>query len=82
MPGAPAAKDDPGGLTWVSRDATYEVSSIYHRYSPLPSLLTGQGQLHSVGSAKDCFAFHTSKDKEWRHPSDMGAAEGGKSRTA
>ncbi len=26
---APAAKGDPGRLTWISRDATYEASSIY-----------------------------------------------------
>jgi hypothetical protein len=64
---APAAKDDPGGLTWVSRDATYTASSS-HVYAgtaqrPLPSLLTGRGRLYSVGSTRDCFAFHTSTEK-------------------
>ena len=63
-PTAPGAKDDPGGLTWVSRDATYEVSSIYSRYSPLPSLLTGQGRLYPTGSMKDCHAFHTNQEKD------------------
>ena len=64
---APAAKDDPGGLTWISRDATYKASSS-HVYGgtvqrPLPSLLTGRGRLYSIGSTRDCFAFHTSKEK-------------------
>jgi len=62
-PAVPFAKDDPGGLNWVSRDATYEVSSTHFDRSPLPSLLTGRGQLYSVGSARDCFAFHTSEEK-------------------
>ena len=45
-PTVPAAKDDPGGLKWISRDATYEVSSqSSDHYNPLPSLLTGQGRL-------------------------------------
>jgi hypothetical protein len=60
---APAAKDDPGGLTWISRDGTYEVSSTYSRYSPLPSLLTGRGRLHTAGP-RDCLAFHTNKEKD------------------
>jgi len=59
----PAAKDDPGGLDWISRDATYEVSSIYSRYNPLPSLLTGRGRLHPTGSLKNCHAFHTNQEK-------------------
>jgi len=65
-PGVPFAKDDPGGLNWVSRDATYEVSSTHPggSGSPLPSLLTGQGPLHSVGGARECFAFHTSLEKD------------------
>ncbi len=62
-PDVPFAKDDPGGLNWVSRDATYEVSSTHTGHSPLPSLLTGQGPLYSVGSTKDCYAFHTSEEK-------------------
>ena len=64
---APAARDDPGGLDWVSRDATYEASSS-HVYGgtpqrPLPSLLTGRGRLYPVGSTRDCYAFHTSQEK-------------------
>ncbi len=67
---APAAKDDPGGLTWVSRDATYEASSSYvdddgTAQRPLPSLLTGRGRLHRPGGGTDCFAFHTNQEK---HP--------------
>ena len=57
-----AAKDDPGGLAWISRDATYQVSSTYSSYSALPSLLTGRGRLHAAGP-KDCLAFHTNKEK-------------------
>jgi len=64
---APGAKDDPGGLTWVSRDATYKASSS-HVYNgtpqrPLPGLLTGQGRLYPIGNTKDCYAFHTSQEK-------------------
>jgi len=65
---APAAKDDPGGLTWVSRDATCEASSSYLREDgtiqrPLPSLLTGRGRLYRPDGGKDCFAFHTNREK-------------------
>lgn len=59
-PTMPTAKDDPGGLAWVSRDATYQVSSqSSDHYNPLPSLLTGQGRLYAVPGAPDSFAFHT-----------------------
>jgi len=60
---ATAAKDDPGGLKWVSRDATYEVSSqSSDQYNPRPGLLTGQGQLYAVPGAPDSFAFHTKNE--------------------
>lgn len=41
--------------TWISKDATYTVSSVM--FEPLPSLLTGEGQLYS--SDRNLFAFHT-----------------------
>jgi len=40
---------------WISKDATYTVSSWYH--NPLPSLLTCEGRMH--GGNDDKFAFHT-----------------------
>ena len=66
---ASAAKDDPGGLTWVSRDATYEASSSYVDddgtvQRPLPSLLTGRGRLYNPGGGQDYFAFHTKREKD------------------
>ena len=69
-PTVPAARDDPGGLSWVSQDATYEASSSYVRddgtvLRPLPSLLTGRGRLYRPVGGEDCFAFHTNEEK---HP--------------
>jgi hypothetical protein len=64
-----AAKDDPGGLTWISQDATYEASSSYVRddgtaHRPLPSLLAGQGRRYRPGGGEDSFAFHTNRERD------------------
>ena len=55
--GALTAKDP-----WISKNATYRVSSVHFIFRPLPGLLTGaegDGNLHNT----DQFAFHTEEEK-------------------
>ena len=56
-------------LEWLSRNATYTASSILTDgefvWSALPSLLTGEGPLHSYPPGeKDTFAFHTNLEDQ------------------
>jgi hypothetical protein len=44
---------------WISRDATYRLSSVAPNLGPLPDLLNGGGGGHHNGG----FAFHTLKDE-------------------
>jgi len=50
------SESEAGAEHWVSKDATYELSSMHTNWPPLPALLTGEGKLH-VSATK--FAFHT-----------------------
>jgi len=64
---APAAIDDSGRLSWVSRDATYEVSSTYSSaeitLTASAGLLTGWDPLRPPwGGTGDPFAFHTNSE--------------------
>jgi len=43
---------------WVSKDATFKVSSDHSVDHPLPAFLTGEGKLHSNGS----HAFHSGRE--------------------
>ncbi|MBL7220612.1 MAG: discoidin domain-containing protein [Phycisphaerae bacterium] len=43
---------------WVSKDATFKVSSEYGSYPPLPAFLTGEGKLHEG----DSHAIHTDRE--------------------
>lgn len=45
----------PDDDEWISRDATYKVSSQHPEYQPLAALLTGGSGIHVEGD----FAFHT-----------------------
>ena len=42
---------------WVSKDATFKLSSVYSNFSPLPAFLTGEGKLHEG----DSHAIHTDR---------------------
>ena len=44
-------------LKWVSKDATYKLSSTYSSYAPKATFVTGEGKLHSSG-----MAFQTSSE--------------------
>ena len=54
-------RDNDLGIAWLSRDATYIVSSQYHK--ALPSLLNGEGGGESDRGGEDKFAFHTQLEK-------------------
>jgi len=42
---------------WVSKDATFKLSSVYSNFPPLPAFLTGEGKLHEG----DSHAIHTDR---------------------
>jgi len=57
---------------WISKDATYTVSSLVRNFPPLPSLLTCEGKLY--GEGKDLCAFTTSEgDKDAHIIIDLGS---------
>ncbi len=69
---APAPTDDSSGLSWISRDATYEVSSTYSSpevtLTPSPGLLTGwDPQRPPWGGEGDPFSFHTTNKEARPH---------------
>ena len=56
---------------WISKDATYTVSSVYSKFAPLPSLLKGEGKLYTY-SRTSKFAFHTLKEANPSITIDLG----------
>jgi len=44
---------------WISKNASYDVSSVHAHFTPLPYFLTGSGKVHDESSA---FSFHTQLD--------------------
>jgi hypothetical protein len=60
-----------GSAVWISEDATYTVSSVYSGFSPLPSLLTGEGKLHGQGG-ENLYAFHTKRQANPSITIDLG----------
>ncbi len=65
----PKPKGDP---SWISREATYTVSSVFEGFKPLPSLLSYEGALHLPEKSWDGFAFHTKGERGTHIRIDLG----------
>ena len=70
-PASPAKKEPT--QRWISKDATYTVSSIYLHFKPMPSLLNGENPAYSTDPG-DGFSFHTNNEVNPHVVIDLGVA--------